>query len=149
FSDRRQQLLRRPRKRAIPPHPLDQLLRVREVRMTATRLLAACLLLALTHAHFIRAEPPSASTDQYGDPLPEGAIVRLGTMRFRHSGVRSVFWSEDDRRLISTSASISKEPFRVWDADTGTEIHRFGGSASTSALSSDGEILAEGWYDDS
>src|SRR5260370_11483489 len=48
------------------------------------------------------APPKAARTDRYGDPLPEGAIARMGTLRFRHpTGVRSICISNDAKTLVS------------------------------------------------
>jgi RNA polymerase sigma factor (sigma-70 family) len=77
-----------------------------------------------------RAEPavtlppaePSAQVrhrvDALGDPLPEGALLRLGTTRFRGpSSVEAIALSPDGK-LLATAGSRT---VRVWDATTGKQ----------------------------
>lgn len=55
--------------------------------------------------------PPSESkgksvrVDDYGDPLPDGALRRLGTLRFRHGGgnICNLLLSKDGKTLVSNT----------------------------------------------
>jgi WD40 repeat protein len=82
--------------------------------------------------------------DAYGDPLPPGAIARLGTLRMRHQGwVDSVLFSPDGTKLASMSKA--DQCVRLWDVATGKELERFDeDSLGSLAFSHDGKWLATG-----
>lgn len=64
-----------------------------------------------------------AAVDEYGDPLPVGAVGRLGTVRLRHGNtIHSLCFAPDGKYLASGGENI-----RVWDPNTGAERHRFNG----------------------
>jgi RNA polymerase sigma factor (sigma-70 family) len=54
-------------------------------------------------------------TDLFGDPLPPGALARMGTIRLRQTYPRVVF-SADGKSLLSAGADHS---VRTWDVTTG------------------------------
>jgi RNA polymerase sigma factor (sigma-70 family) len=57
--------------------------------------------------------------DAHGDPLPEGAIARLGTVRFNHGdGLNALFFSVDGKTIFSEGNGT----IRVWNAVNGKEI---------------------------
>src|ERR1051326_6194592 len=63
------------------------------------------LFVILLAAYSAQADPPAGpkiATDKYGDPLPDGAIARLGTLRFTHgcSGIE-VAISPDGKTVAS------------------------------------------------
>jgi WD40 repeat protein len=92
----------------------------------------------------VHAEPPRL--DRHGDPLPDGAQVRLGSARLRHSSsISCVLFSPDGRTLFSAA---SRDIARCWDADTGAPA-KFPGvalpHARSFAISPDGKTLAVGY----
>jgi RNA polymerase sigma factor (sigma-70 family) len=62
--------------------------------------------------------------DQWGDPLPPGAIARMGTVRFRHgSPVYGVAYSRDGKAIVASSHN----DVYFWDAASGRTLRRFKG----------------------
>ncbi len=109
---------------------------------------AAWLLLTLCAP--ARTEPPpvqpegAARTDGYGDPLPAGAIARLGTVRLRHimrdySGAACVAFSPDGKTLVS-GGDVG---VLAWDVATGKELGWFRDRfpATAAHFSADGKVL--------
>src|SRR5262249_52319516 len=92
----------------------------------------------------VPAEPPedkpSRRTDLYGDPLPEGAIARCGTIRWRHVDGFFVAYGHDGRTILS----VGRTEVRNWDLTTGRVIRRDTGAKdnNVAATSNDGKLLA-------
>jgi WD40 repeat protein len=85
---------------------------------------------------------PLSREDALGDPLPPGAVMRLGSARWRHGEPISVIaCSKDGKRLAS--ASRDDAWVRIWDAESGEMLHKVKLPAvKEMALSEDGKSLA-------
>lgn len=68
-------------------------------------------------------EPPAgARVDTYGDPLPSGAVLRLGTVRYRQdSPIYRIAYTPDGRHFLTDGRD---SVLRVWDAATGRIVRR-------------------------
>jgi WD40 repeat protein len=86
-------------------------------------LLAAGLVLTVPCSSRLDAEEKEERprTDVYGDPLPEGVVARLGSVRFRHPGaVREVAFSPDGKRIAASSDG--QNMVVIWDRATGRKL---------------------------
>jgi WD40 repeat protein len=84
-------------------------------------------------------------TDLHGDLLPDGAIARLGTVRWRHGAVvRTAAFSPDGKMVAALDADGG---IRLWHRASGREQKRWrqeNGSRGPLAFSPDGRLLATG-----
>jgi WD40 repeat protein len=95
------------------------------------------LILSLAVLTVARPVTPTASA---ADPLPEGAVARLGSRRLRHAGpVQSVAFSPDGKLLLSTGGDGT---IRLWDVAGGRAVRQIPNSGHAAAFSPDGEWLA-------
>jgi WD40 repeat protein len=95
------------------------------------------------------ADDPPTLRDQHGDPLPPGALGRLGTIRFRHAyEITALAFAPDGHRLASASGDGTA---CVWDFPSGKELVRFKdakqATIATIAFAPDGNAVATGHAD--
>jgi WD40 repeat protein len=114
------------------------------VTPTRTHLWAACAALTFTFPAGAQA-PQRPRTELYGDPLPPGALARIGTVRWRHSDrITALAFTADGKHLVTGSADRT---VRLWDVTTGKEVQRLDGHKGkvvAVAVSPDGRIASLG-----
>ncbi|HVS38879.1 MAG TPA: PQQ-binding-like beta-propeller repeat protein [Gemmataceae bacterium] len=114
-------------------------------RLSSAVVLAALLLMAPAAPAADKDEAPR--TDSHGDPLPAGALLRLGTVRWR-ACARFLAFTPDGKTLVTGEMNGDKV-IRFWDAATGRETAMFRPPSAVTAfaLARDGKSLAlnAGW----
>jgi WD40 repeat protein len=115
------------------------------------------------NARAVNQTGPAEKTDRHGDPLPAGAVGRLGTARWHHAAAVSFVAFLPDGETVLTAALLDGT-VRIWQRATGKELRRIdvsadtlgpgpnkggvkklplpGGARSVVALSKDGRTLA-------
>jgi WD40 repeat protein len=115
--------------------------------------IVAALLAWLATPPMIIAQP---RVDTLGDPLPAGAIARVGTTRMRHCslpgrycwGISCITWSSDGTMLATTSHTAGSVgvDVRLWEASTGKPLRRLENNTrygpSFARFSPDNKMLA-------
>jgi hypothetical protein len=93
-----------------------------------------------------RENKPKVLLDRYGDPLPAGAVARLGTERLSKSVVTSVTFSPDGKTLATVSFD---EGVNLWEVATGRERRQLAGHRGVCCVAyfPDGESLISGGWD--
>lgn len=81
--------------------------------------------------------------DRFGEPLPQYAWARLGTIRWRHGGrLLCVVFHPKGKTIVSTSED---QTVRIWDISNGNELRRlegYRGCVRSIAFDPKGERLA-------
>jgi WD40 repeat protein len=131
------------------------------MRMPSTHradLVMACLVVLLAGKSLVLAgesKSAEAARDGFGDPLPGGAVARLGSTRLWHENTRAIALSPDGTKLLTlgdqlTSSGSRQPTIRCWDALTGRLLHeaRFANKTLNEwACTPDGKWLALGVQD--
>lgn len=81
------------------------------------RLRFPCAILAALSPLLLAVAPPPR-TDLHGDPLPPGALARLGSVRLRHAGLSDYACLADGKTVLTAG---SDRTLRFWDLATGRQ----------------------------
>src|SRR5215510_8245801 len=99
---------------------------VKEHPMAHALRLTALVLIVLGSALAAQVPEDKPRVDALGDPLPPGAILRLGTIRWRPSGsIKHLAFAPDGKRLASWhEESYTTAAATIWNGDDGREQRR-------------------------
>src|SRR5262249_51077583 len=84
----------------------------------------------------------SERVDVHGDPLPPGAIARLGTIRFRDANAVFNLAFSPDGKLLAVGSDVMDGLVHICDSSTGQEKVRLQGHGNYITFSPDSKTLA-------
>jgi WD40 repeat protein len=90
----------------------------------------------------VQPQQQTARLDQHGDPLPAGAVARLGSDRWLHGEIAAAGFLPDGKTVVT--AAYGDATIRFWEFPSGKEIRRITVPFATAAaaLSKDGKMIA-------
>jgi WD40 repeat protein len=88
-------------------------------------------------------QPAPPRLDAHGDPLPDGALLRIGTTRLRPGAVvTAMTFTPDGKKLVTATPSTGVQ---VWDVATGKSLHALANASRETvhiAIAADGSHVA-------
>jgi RNA polymerase sigma factor (sigma-70 family) len=88
-------------------------------------------------------DPPPARAGERVEPLPDGAVLRMGSTRLRHAGLNSYAFLDGGRQVVTAG---SDSVLRFWDTASGRQVRevRIEGNprgVQPGRMSADGKFL--------
>ena len=104
---------------------IQMIMRVARISSAALGVLALGILVWTALVLFAAGQTERATqqrTDRHGDPLPSGAALRLGTVRYRQDErIERIAYSPDGRFVVTDNGKLG---LQVWDARDGHKVRR-------------------------
>ena len=108
---------------------------------------ASCVACIFAVSAVIASADETPRVDLYGDPLPSGAIARLGTVRFRHRYLHGPGGLFSGRQIGGVRLHADGTVI-IWDSATGNRLRQFKGhpgkTVDALSFSNNGKTLVSG-----
>jgi WD40 repeat protein len=108
------------------------------------RVLAVALLSAMITGENAKAQAQHSRVDLHGDPLPEGAVARIGSIKFRHPQLWDFAFLSQGKAVVTAGADRTLRFWRIANGDLIRVVNLAGSRNQIQdlTLSADGKVLA-------